>query len=1174
MFITSNFDRKNYLKALKRFRDGDFSVRLPDDLTGVPGEIAEAFNDVVSYNDTLSKELTRLRNIVGQKGNVEERASNARFSGSWADNIRMVNALIDDLVLPVSEMSDIISSVSEGNLSRRMTLQYNGEKKKGVFLDSAQKINAMVERLSSFASEVTRVAREVGTEGKLGGQAKVKDLSGTWNDLTGSVNTMAYNLTNQVRNIAEVTTAVATGDLSKKITVDASGEILELRNTINTMVDQLSSFASEVTRVAREVGTEGKLGGQASVEGVSGTWKDLTDNVNMMANNLTEQVRNIAEVTTAVANGDFSKKIAVNVRGEILELKNTINTMVDQLSSFASEVTRVARDVGTEGKLGGQGEVPGVAGTWKDLTDNVNTMAENLTNQVRGIARVVTAVANGDLKRKLSLEAKGEIADLAETINEMTDTLATFADQVTNVAREVGIEGKLGAQARVPGAAGLWRDLTDNVNELAANLTTQVRAIAEVATAVTEGDLTRTITADARGEVVELKNNINEMIRNLRETTSINKEQDWLNTNLARFAGMFQGQRNLLNVGNLILSELAPLVNAQNGAFYMVERENGEVFLKLLAGYAYQNRNGFSNRFGLGEGLAGQCAVEKERIVLSEVPDDYIKISSGLGEAVPRNIIVLPVLFEDEIQAVIELAAFNQFSDISISFLDQLTENIGVMLNTIAATMRTEELLEESQSLAKELKNQQEEMRHTNKELEEKAKQLVRQKEEVEHARISVEEKAGELALASKYKSEFLANMSHELRTPLNSLLLLAELMGSNREGNLTEEQLESAQVILESGNQLLSLINEILDLARIESGKMDLEYEKVSIDDLVKDIQSHFTQMARAKGLAFDVVVSKSAPQEIEIDKKRTEQVIRNLISNAVKFTKEGHVSVHFSKPENGTALTRSRLDPSGTLAVSVKDTGIGIAENKRKIIFEAFQQGDGTTARKFGGTGLGLSISRELIRLLGGEIHMDSAEGKGSMFAIYLPVKAGPAQRIAPHGEIPLSPVPRPSPLKDSVPEASSSTGPSIPGSLFRDKKILIVEDDARNLFAISRRMEDEGMNIITAGDGKNALKKLEKHPDVDLIFMDIMMPGMDGYETIRRIRAKDPFRDLPIIALTAKAMAEDRKRCIEVGADDYMAKPVDFKRLLSMLQVLLNKESRVLHMGSEDAQDINSR
>src|SRR5436189_1324195 len=450
----------------------------------------------------------------------------------------------------------------------------------------------MVDQLNSFAAEVTRVAKEVGTEGKLGGQADVQGVSGTWKDLTDNVNVLAGNLTNQVRNIANVTTAVANGDLSQKITVSVRGEILALKSTINTMVDQLRSFASEVTRVAKQVGTEGKLGAQAEVPGVAGTWKDLTDNVNVLAGNLTQQVRNIAKVTTAVANGDLSQKITVAVTSEMLALKGTINTMVDQLSAFAAEVTRVARQVGTEGKLGGQAEVPGVAGVWKALTDNVNFMARNLTTQVRGISKVVTAVANGDLAQKLTVDAKGEVAALAETINAMTDTLSTFGVQVSGVAREVGIEGQLGGQAKVPNATGTWRQLTDNVNQLAASLTTQIRAISEVATAVTKGDLTRAITVGAEGEVAKLKDNINQMIVNLRETTQKNTEQDWLKTNLAKFSSMMQGQKNLDTVSRLIMSQLTPLVSAHHGAFFMMDGE--EKVLKLVATYAYKERKGLA----------------------------------------------------------------------------------------------------------------------------------------------------------------------------------------------------------------------------------------------------------------------------------------------------------------------------------------------------------------------------------------------------------------------------------------------------------------------------------------------------------------------------------------------------------------------------------------------------
>src|SRR5437773_6726397 len=739
------------------------------------------------------------------------------------------------------------------------------------------------------------------------------------------------------------------------------------------MVDKLSSFAAEVTRVAREVGTEGKLGGQADVKGVAGTWKDLTDKVNFMASNLTAQVRNIAAVTTAVANGDLSKKITVDVKGEILALKDTIDTMVDQLRSFASAVTRVAREVGTEGKLGGQAQVRGVSGTWKDLTDNVNFMAGNLTNQVRGIAKVVTAVANGDLERKFTVEAKGEIAALADTINSMIDTLATFADQVTTVAREVGVEGQLGGQASVPGAAGTWKHLTDNVNQLAANLTTQVRAIAEVATAVTKGDLTRSITVEARGEVAALKGNINEMIRNLKDTTLKNSEQDWLKTNLAKFTRMLQGQRDLLTVAKLILSELAPVVGAQHGVFYMMAGAE-EPKLELLASYAYSNRKNVANEFKLGEGLVGQAALEKEKILLNSVPPDYIQIMSGLGEAPPLNIIVLPVLFEGQVRAVMELAAFDRFSATHQVFLDQLMESIGIVLNTIQANTRTEGLLEQSQSLATELQSRQEELQTTNAELEEKATLLAeqnaeveRKNTEVEQARQALEEKASQLALTSKYKSEFLANMSHELRTPLNSLLILADQLATNPDGNLTGKEVDYARTIHSSGNDLLKLINDILDLAKIESGTVTVDVGELPFRELQEYVERTFRPLAGSKALEFSVEVDERLPKAMQTDSKRLQQVLRNLLSNAFKFTERGRVSLEIAVANGGWSPDHFILNRSPSVVVfCVKDTGIGIQPEKQQIIFEAFQQADGSTSRRYGGTGLGLAISREIARLL----------------------------------------------------------------------------------------------------------------------------------------------------------------------------------------------------------------
>ncbi|MGH7217138.1 MAG: response regulator, partial [Nitrospiraceae bacterium] len=1297
---------------------------------------------------------------------------------------------------------------------------------KGEILTLKNTLNTMVDQLNAFAGEVSRVAREVGTEGKLGGQAQVPGVAGTWKDLTDNVNSMANNLTGQVRNIADVATAVANGDLSRKITVDVRGEILQLKETINTMVEQLRSFASEVTRVAREVGTEGRLGVQAVVPGVAGTWKDLTDSVNTMGANLTAQVRNIAEVTTAVARGDLNRKITVDVKGEILELKNTINTMVDQLNSFAGEVTRVAREVGTEGKLGGQAQVSGVGGTWKDLTDNVNFMASNLTEQVRGIVKVVTAVANGNLTQRLTVQAKGEVAALADTINNMTDTLATFADQVTNVAREVGVDGRLGGQANVPGAAGTWKDLTGNVNLLAANLTTQVRAIAEVATAVTKGDLTRSIQVETRGEVAELKDNINTMIFNLRETTESNREQDWLKTNLAKFSGMLQGQRELNTVGRMLLTELAPLVNAHQGTLYHLTDSGTAPTLNLLSSYAHGRDESFSEQISLGEGLVGQCAVEKRRILLNEVPPDFISITSSLGKARKVSILVLPVLFEGQTKAVIELATIQSFTAGSLAFLDLLTQSIGAVFNTIEATMRTEGLLTQSQQLTVELQSRQSELQQTNEELGMKAKLLAeqnaeveRKNAEVEQARRALEEKAAELALTSKYKSEFLANMSHELRTPLNSILILSQQLAGNTGGNLSDKQVEFSRNINSSGSDLLHLINDILDLSKIESGTVTVEVEEISFAALHDTIDRNFRHVAEAKNLPFHVHFAENLPRFMYTDPKRLQQILKNLLSNAVKFTAHGQVEVRVSFAVQGWSPDHPVLNASPyVLSFAVEDTGIGVAPEKQRLIFEAFQQADAGTSRKYGGTGLGLAISRELAVLLGGEIKLSSVFGQGSTFTLYLPLHySGPdSQRTAPpsiatfetarllpiareehieddrnlieegdsvlliveddphyarvvlglardkgfkgivatkgalglslarqfhpaaisldivlpdmlgwtvlnqlkldpatrhipvqiitveeerhhglahgafsylvkaptteglktafdrikdftaprtkrllivedndierqsivellgytdielvavatggealeamldksfdcvvldlrlpdmtgfellekvHAEPALTEVPvvvftgkeltaeeqmrlktmaksivlkdvqSPERLLDEtalflhrvvtdLPEEKQKMLDRLHGSneILRGRKVLVVDDDARNIFALTSLLENQEMDVVSATNGRNAIDIIQNMSDVSIVLMDIMMPEMDGYETMREIRKDPEFRTVPILALTAKAMKGDREKCLNAGASDYIAKPVNTDQLLSLMRVWL--------------------
>ncbi|HWF43952.1 MAG TPA: response regulator [Candidatus Kapabacteria bacterium] len=1192
---------RNIAEVTTAVANGDLGKKITVDAKGEILELKNTINTMVDQLSSFASEVTRVAREVGTEGKLGGQADVKGVAGTWKDLTDSVNSMAGNLTGQVRNIAEVTTAVANGDLSKKITVDVKGE-----ILELKNTINTMVDQLSSFASEVTRVAREVGREGELGGQAEVRGVAGTWKDLTDNVNFMAGNLTAQVRNIAEVTTAVANGDLSKKITVDAKGEILELKNTVNTMVDQLSSFASEVTRVAREVGTEGKLGGQAVVKGVSGTWKDLTDNVNFMAGNLTGQVRNIAAVTTAIANGDLSKKITVDVKGELLELKNTINTLVDQLNSFASEVTRVAREVGTEGKLGGQAEVRGVAGVWKDLTDNVNFMAANLTTQVRGIARVVTAVANGNLKRKLAVEAMGEIAELADTINAMIDTLATFADQVTTVAREVGIEGKLGGQANVPGASGTWRDLTDNVNRLAASLTTQIRAMAEVATAVTKGDLSRTITVEAAGEVAYLKDNVNEMIRNLKDTTRKNNDQDWLKTNLARFQRMLQGQKDLWTVSRLILSELAPLVNMQHGVFYITESTTDQPLLKLLASYAYRERKNLANQFKLGEGLVGQCALEKERIVITGIPNEYIKINSGLGEASPLNIVVLPVLFEGQVKAVIELASFHPFNDIHLAFLDQLTESIGIVLNTIEANMRTESLLAQSQSLTQELqsqqqeltetnrrleqqakslqaseellKQQQEELQQTNEELQDKARLLGEQKTEVERknreielARTALEEKAEQLTLTSKYKSEFLANMSHELRTPLNSMLILSKMLSENPDTNLSPKQVEFAETIHSSGADLLSLINEILDLSKIESGMMAVDITDVSLRELEDDMHRIFDTLAQEKGLTFEARVQEGVPDSITTDSKRIEQVLKNLLSNAFKFTHEGSVTLDIAPASKDLQFDNELLKHAEqVLAFSVTDTGIGIPADKHKVIFESFQQADGTTSREYGGTGLGLSISREIARLLGGEIKLTSAPGEGSTFTIYLPdayipttfgsyeeqpegiysnngngrmsfesniaartpvgrATSARASRTFHSVEIPIEMEQAP-PEPEEIPDDRDSIEPG-------DRVLLIIEDDANFAKIVLDMAHEKGFKVVAANRGETGLNYAKRYKP-DVITLDILLPGIHGLAVLDRLKHDPATRHIPVNIISVVDTLPRQKR---MGALGHVQKPV---------------------------------
>ncbi len=1141
---------RNIAEVATAIASGDLSRKITVDVRGEIFQLKETLNTMVDQLNRFAGEVTRVAREVGTEGRLGGQANVPGVAGTWKDLTDSVNSMAGNLTAQVRNIAEVTTAVARGDLSRKITMDVKGE-----IQELKNTINTMVDQLNAFASEVTRVAREVGTEGKLGGQAQVPGVAGTWKDLTDNVNFMASNLTAQVRNIAEVATAIAGGDLSKKITVDVRGEILLLKETLNTMVEQLRSLAAEVTRVAREVGTDGRLGGQAVVPGVAGTWKDLTDTVNLLAANLTTQVRNIAEVTTAVARGDLSRKITVDVKGEILELKNTINTMVDQLNAFASEVTRVAREVGTEGKLGGQAQVSGVAGTWKDLTDTVNVMAANLTEQVRGIVKVVTAVASGDLKQNFAVKSKGEVAALAETINNMTNTLATLADQVTNVAREVGVEGRLGGQADVPGAAGTWKDLTGNVNLLAANLTTQVRAIAEVATAVTKGDLTRSIQVDARGEVAELKDNINTMIDNLRLTTDHNTEQDWLKTNLAKFTSMLQGQRDLETVGRLLLSELTPLVNAQLGAIYQMETEDGGCFLKALAAYADDDEHPHRRRVPIGKGLIGQCAVDKRRLLITEMPGNVTPIGSAMFKVMPQNVIVLPVLFENEVKAVIELASVSAFTKMQMAFLDQLTASVGIVLNSIEATMQTEGLLKQSQQLAGELQTQQKELQQTNEQLEQKAQQLAernveveRKNQEIEQARRALEEKATELALTSKYKSEFLANMSHELRTPLNSILILGQQLTENPDGNLTAKQVEFARTIHAAGTDLLNLISDILDLSKIESGTVTVDAEEIPFSSLLDTVARPFRHEAETRQLSFDVHVGDDAGRSMVTDAKRLQQVLKNLLSNAFKFTEQGGVRLGVYLAQNGWSPDHPVLEQAtGVVAFEVSDTGIGIPLEKQKIIFEAFQQADASTSRKYGGTGLGLAISRELSRLLGGEIQLHSSPGRGSTFTLYLPVKyIGPSTAVDTRTA-------RPAPfadqiaihagLRDDLIEAVADDRPEIqPG----DNILLIVEDDPHYARIMVDSARGEGFKVLVTMTGADAVE-LAKQFQPTAITLDIFLPDMLGWTALTQLKRNPLTRHIPVHVIT---LDEDRQHGLARGAYSFVTKPVSAEEIDAIL------------------------
>jgi signal transduction histidine kinase/HAMP domain-containing protein/ActR/RegA family two-component response regulator len=1126
--------------ALRSLCEGDFSVRAAEDSDGVLGEMAGMINCLATRNAHLAAEMQRVRATVTGTGTLDERLTASPGRGSWAETVSDANELVEALAMPMTNATRVLEAVAEGDLSQHMELRSGTRLLRGDLRDLAVAENHVVDRLSSFTGEVMRVAHEVGTEGRLGGRASTRGLSGSWRGVTEAVNTMASRLTRQVRDIAAVTTAVASGDLTRKVTVETAGELLELKLTVNTMVDQLSAFADEVTRVAREVGTEGMLGGQAQVRDVSGVWKDLTDNVNFMASNLTSQVRNIAQVATAVANGDLSKKIDVDARGEILELKTTLNTMVDTLSAFSSEVTRVAREVGSEGQLGGQ--------------------------------------------------------------------------------------------ARVEGVSGNWKRLTTGVNELALNLTTQVRAIGEVASAVAKGDMSRSITVEAQGEVADLKDNVNRMVSNLRETT---RTKDWLESNLTRIAGLMQGHRDLVEVADLILRELAPLVNAHSEVFFLVDStaQPGKG-LELLADYGIggRGRRDVESESPL-RGLIAQAVRQKKRILIEDAPPDYVTVESGLGSSPASSILILPILFEDRLLGVIELASFSTFNEVQLTFVDQFAHTIGVSFNTILANARTEALLSESQRLTSELRKRSDELQRSNAEL---------------------EEKAALLATSSQYKSEFLANMSHELRTPLNSLLILARLLADNPDGRLSGQEVDFASTIYSSGSDLLQLISDILDLSKVEAGRMDVRPRNMPLTKLLDYVHATFRPLTIDRGLTFEVVVAEDVPRELYSDEQRIQQVLRNLLSNAVKFTNTGGIELRVERipaSDVDDFEEEALREAESVIAFSVKDTGIGIPAEKLSVVFEAFQQSEGNTNRKYGGTGLGLSISREIAGLLGGRIDAESEEGVGSCFTLFIPAQLpslalaassgsstpqlGEPDRIVERGagmggsggdrtagpgmaavrrEVEAAPrsspdhvlgsagtpsmlpeAPSPSPPRDRtapapVPDAAVAATldtpetpaapapgerrmPPLPGDRDREdtwpettrlkqwlsgragrvlagRHILIVDDDIRNVFALTHMLGRVGISVKYAENGREGFEVLDRSPEISLVLMDIMMPEVDGYEAIRMIRSTPRLAGLPIIALTAKAMPGDREKAIEAGANNHVPKPVNVDQLLSAI------------------------